>query len=67
MTTITHRVTQLRQQSLAAVPTLASERAELMTEFYQTHTGLIDDVCSCTARTCFPVPDGTQNHLHPPR
>jgi pyruvate-formate lyase len=38
---ITHRVTRLRQQSLDAVPTLSSERAELMTEFYRTHTGLM--------------------------
>ncbi len=38
---ITDRVAQLRQQSLDAVPTLSSERAELMTEFYRTHTGLM--------------------------
>mgnify|MGYP000924064943 CR=1 FL=1 len=39
--TITPRVAHLRQQSLDAVPTLSSERAELMTEFYRTHTGLM--------------------------
>jgi len=38
---ITNRVTRLRQQSLDAVPTLSSERAELMTEFYKTRTGLM--------------------------
>ncbi len=38
---INHRVAQLRQQSLKAVPTLSSERAELMTEFYKTHTDLM--------------------------
>ncbi len=38
---ITDRVAQLRQYSLDAVPTLSSERAELMTEFYKTHTGLM--------------------------
>jgi len=33
------RVTQLRQQSLDAVPTLSTERAELLTEFYQQNFG----------------------------
>ena len=36
---ITGRVAQLRQYSLDAVPTLSSERAELMTAFYQTYDG----------------------------
>jgi trans-4-hydroxy-L-proline dehydratase len=35
---MTHRVRQLRQQSLDAIPTLSSERAELMTRFYQQQT-----------------------------
>jgi trans-4-hydroxy-L-proline dehydratase len=34
------RVSRLRQQSLAAVPAISTERAELMTEFYQQHTEL---------------------------
>jgi pyruvate formate-lyase/glycerol dehydratase family glycyl radical enzyme len=34
------RVSRLRQQSLAAIPTISTERAELMTEFYQQHTEL---------------------------
>ncbi|MBN1810258.1 MAG: glycyl radical protein [Anaerolineae bacterium] len=34
------RVKRLRQQSLDAQPTLSTERAALMTEFYRTHTGL---------------------------
>jgi formate C-acetyltransferase len=38
---ITERVAHLRQQSLAAVPTLSSERAELMTAFYQQNTELM--------------------------
>jgi pyruvate formate-lyase/glycerol dehydratase family glycyl radical enzyme len=32
---MTQRVTRLRQQSLDAVPTISTERAELMTQFYQ--------------------------------
>jgi formate C-acetyltransferase len=35
------RVKRLRQQSLDAPPTLSAERAALMTEFYQTHAGLV--------------------------
>ena len=35
------RVSRLRGQSLAAVPTISTERAELMTEFYQQNTELI--------------------------
>jgi len=38
---VTERVARLRQQSLDARPTLASERAELMTAFYQQNLGLI--------------------------
>ncbi|MBN1877989.1 MAG: glycyl radical protein [Anaerolineae bacterium] len=38
---MTNRVARLRQQSLDAVPSLSSERAELMTEFYKTCTGLM--------------------------
>jgi pyruvate-formate lyase len=37
---ITDRVKRLRQQSLAAKETLSSERAELLTRFYQQETGL---------------------------
>ena len=39
--TITHRVAQLRQQSLAAVPTFSGKRASLRAAFYRTHTGLM--------------------------
>ncbi len=39
--TITHRVIQLRKQSLEAVPTLSVERAHLMTEFYKKNTELV--------------------------
>lgn len=35
------RVARLRQQSLAAVPTLSSERARLVTEWYATHSELL--------------------------
>ena len=35
------RVARLRQQSLDAVPTISTERAELMTEFYQQNLGLV--------------------------
>jgi pyruvate formate-lyase/glycerol dehydratase family glycyl radical enzyme len=35
------RVSRLRGQSLVAVPTISTERAELMTEFYQQNTELI--------------------------
>jgi pyruvate formate-lyase/glycerol dehydratase family glycyl radical enzyme len=38
---MSERVKRLRQQSLDAQPTLSTERAALMTEFYQTHTGLV--------------------------
>jgi pyruvate formate-lyase/glycerol dehydratase family glycyl radical enzyme len=38
--TMSARVARLRQQSLDAVPTISTERAELMTEFYKQHTGL---------------------------
>ena len=38
---MTERVARLRQQSLAAIPTISTERAELMTEFYRQHTGLM--------------------------
>ncbi len=34
---LSDRVYKLRQQSLAAVPSLSSERAELLTEFYKNH------------------------------
>ena len=37
---ITDRVQRLRQQSLAAKETLSSERAELLTRFYQQETGI---------------------------
>jgi formate C-acetyltransferase len=37
---MTERVARLRQQSLEAVPTISTERAELMTEFYRKHTAL---------------------------
>jgi pyruvate formate-lyase/glycerol dehydratase family glycyl radical enzyme len=36
---ISERVAQLRQQSQDAAPTLSSERAELITEFYKQHLG----------------------------
>ncbi|MGE5224447.1 MAG: pyruvate formate lyase family protein, partial [Omnitrophica WOR_2 bacterium] len=38
---ITERAADLRQRSLAARETLSSERAELMTEFYQQNLGLL--------------------------
>ncbi len=37
----TDRVTRLRQQSLDAVPTISTERAELMTDFYQQNLGFV--------------------------
>jgi formate C-acetyltransferase len=37
----TPRVVRLRQQSLEAVPTLSTERAELITEFYQQEHSLV--------------------------
>ena len=39
--TMSERVARLRQQSLEARPTLSSERAELLTEFYQQDIGLV--------------------------
>lgn len=36
---ITERVQRLRRQSLDAVPTISTERARLMTEFYRQHQG----------------------------
>jgi len=38
---MTERVARLRQQSLDAVPTISTERAELMTEFYRQNQGLM--------------------------
>ncbi|GAG51714.1 unnamed protein product, partial [marine sediment metagenome] len=38
---MSERVARLRQQSLDAQPTLSSERAELLTEFYQQDLGLV--------------------------
>lgn len=40
---ITERVKMLRQQSLEAKETLSSERAELLTAFYQQETGLMSE------------------------
>jgi len=37
--TMSERVTRLRQQSLDAVPSISSERAELLTEFYRQNLG----------------------------
>jgi pyruvate formate-lyase/glycerol dehydratase family glycyl radical enzyme len=39
--TTTDRVTRLRQQSLEAIPTISTERAVLMTEFYQQELGMV--------------------------
>ena len=36
---MTERVARLRQQSLDAIPTISTERAELMTEFYRQNLG----------------------------
>ncbi len=38
---MTERVTRLRQRSLDATPTISTERAELLTEFYRQDLGLI--------------------------
>lgn len=38
---MTDRVARLRQQSLAAIPTFSTERAELMTAFYKAAPGLL--------------------------
>lgn len=38
---MTERVAQLREQSLNAIPTISTERAELMTQFYKQETGLM--------------------------
>jgi len=43
---MTERVARLRQQSLAAVPTISTERAELMTEFYRQERGLMSAAMS---------------------
>ncbi len=39
--TMTQRVARLRRESLEAVPSIATRRAELMTEFYNNQTGLL--------------------------
>jgi formate C-acetyltransferase len=41
--TMTERVARLRQQSLEAVPTISTERAELITEFYTQNHGFISE------------------------
>ena len=38
---MSERVARLRQQSLDAVPSISTERAELMTKFYQQNLGLV--------------------------
>src|SRR5512140_714152 len=38
---ISERVCRLREQSLSAIPTISTERAELMTQFYREHTELM--------------------------
>ena len=38
---MSERVARLRKQSLDAIPTISTERAELITEFYQQNTGLM--------------------------
>ncbi len=38
---MSERVCRLREQSLSAVPTISTERAELMTDFYREHTELM--------------------------
>ncbi len=38
---MSERVCRLRQQSLSAIPTISTERAELMTDFYREQTGLM--------------------------
>ncbi|PWH13072.1 MAG: formate C-acetyltransferase/glycerol dehydratase family glycyl radical enzyme [Anaerolineae bacterium] len=40
---MTERVARLRQQSLEAVPTISTERAELITEFYTQNHGFISE------------------------
>jgi pyruvate formate-lyase/glycerol dehydratase family glycyl radical enzyme len=40
---VSERVARLRQQSQEAIPALSSERAELITEFYQQDLGLMSD------------------------
>jgi len=40
---MTDRVARLRQQSLEAVPTISTERAELITEFYAQNHGFISE------------------------
>ena len=38
---MSERVAQLREQSLEAIPSVSSERAELLTEFYQENVRLM--------------------------
>ena len=40
---MSERVSRLRQESLAAVPRISTERAELMTAFYQQRTDLVSE------------------------
>ena len=47
---MSERVTGLRQQSLEARPTLSTERAELLTEFYRQNLGRICSAPVCRAR-----------------
>ena len=39
--TMSERVCRLRQESLSAIPTISTERAQLMTDFYRDHPGLM--------------------------
>ena len=56
------RVARLRQQSLDALPSISTERAELMTEFYRQTEGLMS--VPVRRALCLSVPDGAQDHLY---
>ena len=53
---MTERVRKLRQQSLETVETLSSERAELLTDFYQQENGFLSDPGQAGDGVC--LPDG---------
>jgi len=48
---MSERVARLRKESLDAKPVISTERAELMTEFYQQNTGLMSAPCAAPWRS----------------
>ena len=60
---ITDRVKMLREKSLNAKETLSSERAELLTAFYQQETGLLSTPVKRAKSFAYLLEHKTHRHL----